>query len=100
MFKISYTYFMLTLIALSFCVIASVQVGLITPAHAISNNVVVSNVIRALRGDINKLSEKMSIEHRELASGVHNEHMEIADLFKTLIAGNRTQHEQLFAKCK
>tara|TARA_B100000989_G_C19479040_1_gene444292 strand:- start:596 stop:739 length:144 start_codon:yes stop_codon:yes gene_type:complete len=32
-------------------VIASVQVGEVTPAYAISNNVVVNNTIKALRSD-------------------------------------------------
>ena len=38
-------------IALSMLVIASVQVGVVTPAYAISNNVVVNNIIKALRSD-------------------------------------------------
>ena len=43
-------------IALSMLVIASVQLGVITPAYAISNNVVVSKIVNALRSDHQELA--------------------------------------------
>jgi hypothetical protein len=47
-------------------VMASVQLGVVTPAYVVSNNAVVNNIIKALRAD-----------HKELANALRNDHNEI-----------------------
>ena len=70
---------MLTVLALSFAAIAAVQTGLINPAYAVSNNVVVNKIVDALRADINSLKNSITAEHTDLANGIMREHKVIFD---------------------
>ena len=97
---LTYIKVMLTVIAISLSLIASSQVGLNTTAHAISNNVVVSQIVGAIRSDLNAMMQKMTNEHKEMVSGLRGDHNQLAEAYKALITANKAQHEQLFGKCK
>ena len=97
---LSYIRVMLTIIAISSSLIAFSQVGFITPANAISNNVVVSQIVGAIRGDLNTMMQKMTNEHKEISNGLRDDHNKLAAAYKGFITANKAQHEQLYGKCK